>query len=196
MSTPIITINDLAPYYEALPKVKLILVQYVGKNLLLKEERITGRIKQIDDIMEKIGRKNYPIIIKDDIFNYVCDIAGTRVICDYLSEVEEVKNFICKCPDFKVVEVTDFISNPDCNGYRSCHIDVLVNTVNYTDVKCEIQIRTVTQHSWAEKTHPLVYKKNKSDIPGVACNLLRTLSDQLHTADCFAEDIRKLIKGE
>lgn len=195
MSELLITPSDLDPYLEAVPTVQHILEQYVTRNLKLKPERVSGRVKDLEDIHEKINRKKYDIIDKEDIFNKMCDIAGTRVICDYLSEVKEVARFISSSDKFKVETVCDYITTPDCTGYRSYHVDVTVDTDNFAKVKCEIQVRTVTQHSWAEKSHTLVYKKDKFEIPKTACNLLKTLSNHLHTADEYAEGIRDLIKG-
>lgn len=190
----VLTDSDLVRYYEAVDTVRLKLEQYVTHNLRLPKERIAGRVKQPEDITEKIKRKEYCVNNKDDVFRCVCDIAGTRVICDYLSEVEEVVDFVCNCTDFKVINILDFVKEPDCNGYRSWHVDVLLNTTNFYETRCEIQVRTIVQHSWAEKTHPLVYKKSKSEIPKLACEMLRNLSDQLYLADKLAENIKEYLR--
>lgn len=188
--------EDLDPYFDAVRTVQLFLTQYITRDLGLKEERVTGRVKRIDDIYEKIRHKDYDVKTKQEVFNRMNDIAGTRVVCDYLSEVKEVVEFISICDKFNVEEEYDYVNKPDCAGYRSYHCDVNVDTLYFGGVKCEIQIRTTVQHSWAEKSHPLIYKKNKNEIPKIACDLLKTLSNHLYTADEYAETIRSLIKKD
>lgn len=186
--------EDLECYYEAIDQLQLYVKQYATKELGLASDRITSRVKSKDDIYQKIRRKNYNITTKDDIFQCVEDIAGTRIICDYLSEVELVRKFVHSCDKFKILDEHNYIQSPDCTGYRSCHCTLNLETLNYGEVKCELQIRTTAQHSWAEKSHPLVYKKSKEEIPKVACQMLVGLSNQLHACDEMFETLKNFIK--
>lgn len=189
-----ITQEDLNPYFDAVEQLRVYIKQFATKELVLPPERITSRVKTIDDIYEKIERKNYHVETKEDIFKCLDDIAGTRIVCDYLSEVEQIRDYINGCDKFQNPRFEDYISKPNCTGYRSCHCITDIETISYGQVKCEIQIRTTAQHSWAEKSHPLVYKKNKEDIPKIACEMLINLSDQLFLCDQMSESIKNFIE--
>ncbi len=82
------------------------------------------------------------------------DIAGCRAIFLRLSSVYKLA-LIYKAADFdhKFRNEKDYISQPKPDGYRSVHLVYEYagtdNTVEYTGLRVEVQIRTQMQHSWA-----------------------------------------------
>ena len=58
--------------------------------------------------------------------------------------------------------------------------------------RCEIQIRTAYQDSWASKAHVLTYKQ--TDIPRRYLSELLKLSTALHEADKTSDVLRKKIE--
>lgn len=81
--------------------------------------------------MKKIG----------DEYSLLHDI-GVRIICSFVDEIYEIKDWIHSC--FKVVEVRDYLSKPKPSGYRSLHVICEVD-----GCLVEIQVRTIALDFWA-----------------------------------------------
>ena len=138
--------------------------------VLSKEYKITGQRNPIDSvrsriktpvsIAHKLEKRNLPISFSSMTEN-LCDIAGIRVICPYISDIYLAKDILLKQPDIKLISEKDYIQNPKESGYRSLHIVVevpvyLSNTEH--NVKVEIQLRTIAMDFWASLEHELRYK--------------------------------------
>ena len=65
--------------------------------------------------MKKIG----------DEYSLLHDIIGVRIICSFVDEIYEIKDWIHSC--FKVVEVRDNFIYPKLSGYRSLHMIIKVD---------------------------------------------------------------------
>ena len=48
----------------------------------------------------------------------ILDIAGVRVVCNYLNDVNLVADLLLSQDDIRLLKKKDFISNPKSNGYR------------------------------------------------------------------------------
>lgn len=124
------------------------------------------RIKGIRSIFNKTKKYGIPMTleaIKENVF----DIAGIRVICNYIDDIYSMEKMLLKQTDISLIKRKDYIENPKENGYRSLHIVVsipvfLSNRVE--NVPVEIQMRTVAMDYWASLEHKLKYKNNKNDM--------------------------------
>ena len=121
------------------------------------------RLKTPDSIEEKLTRLGKEITIasaKKNIF----DIAGIRVVCNFIDNVYTVADMLTSQSDVKLLTEKDYIKNPKPNGYRSLHL-VIAIPVYFLDgceeVIVEVQIRTVAMDFWASLEHQLRYKQNK-----------------------------------
>ena len=121
------------------------------------------RLKTPDSIEEKLTRLGKEITIasaKKNIF----DIAGIRVVCNFIDDVYTVADMLTSQSDVKLLTEKDYIKNPKPNGYRSLHL-VIAIPVYFLDgceeVIVEVQIRTVAMDFWASLEHQLRYKQNK-----------------------------------
>ena len=154
---------------------------------------ISGRVKSVDSIEEKVYRKG---ILSSQIYERFDDIAGVRVVCEYISDVYYLLDYIKENPLIRVIEIDDKIEKPTQEGYRGIHVivevDVYYNKQLYKDVKVEIQLRTSFQNGWAMKTHELTYKR-KSDLSKEISNQMKILSDSLYEADSKAQKLRNMI---
>ena len=89
------------------------------------------------------------------------DIAGVRVICNYIDDVYRVAEMFERQKDVEIVKRQDYIQTPNYNGYRSLHLDIRVPVYlsDRTEYVCaEIQIRTIAQDFWASLEHKIYYK--------------------------------------
>ena len=96
---------------------------------------------------------------------HILDIAGIRVVCNYLEDIYVIEKMLLQQEDVKLLKRKDYIKNPKENGYRSLHIVVsipvfLSNKVEKLPV--EIQIRTIGMDMWASLEHKIRYKNNAS----------------------------------
>lgn len=115
---------------------------------------VETRLKSEDSIAGKLKRKNRPYE-PEHIENYLNDLAGVRAICFDKRQVYELVDIIRKCEEFQVLKEKDYIKKPKDNGYQSYHMILQIS-----DVKVELQIRTILMDAWSSLETILVYKKD------------------------------------
>ena len=102
------------------------------------------------------------------------DIAGIRVVCNFVEDVYEVAHMLTSQNDIRVNTCKDYIANPKPNGYRSLHLSLMVPVFlldGCIEVPVEVQIRTVAMDFWASLEHQLRYKKDKEIPPRIDIEL-------------------------
>ena len=121
---------------------------------------IESRLKSIKSIMDKIKEKGLEITI-DNIKQNVTDIAGIRVICNYLDDIYRIEDLLLEQNDVRLLRRRDYIKTPKPSGYQSLHLIVEV-PIFLSDgafpIPVEIQIRTIAMDFWASLEHKLKYK--------------------------------------
>ena len=120
------------------------------------------RVKEMTSLVKKLQRKGLTIDAETAKTN-ILDIAGIRVVCNYLEDIYVIEKLLLKQEDVKLLKRKDYIQHPKENGYRSLHIIVsipvfLADRVEVTPV--EIQIRTIGMDMWASLEHKIRYKNN------------------------------------
>ncbi|MEJ9211456.1 GTP pyrophosphokinase family protein [Bacillus smithii] len=152
----------LAPYKQAVDELKVKLKglrsQFELMNIPSPIEFVTGRVKPIASILDKANQKGIPL---DQLETQMQDIAGLRMMCQFVDDIMKVVELLRMRKDFTIVEEKDYISNKKPSGYRSYHviIEYPVQTI-YGEKKilAEIQIRTLAMNFWATIEHSLNYK--------------------------------------
>lgn len=145
-------------------------------------EEVHGRVKSISSILEKIHRKGVEV---DQVEEYVDDIAGIRIICQFVEDIEKVVDIIKHRNDMVVKSENDYITNSKKSGYRSYHVNVdyTVYTLNGPkELQVEIQIRTLAMNFWATIEHSLQYKY-KGNMPVELRNRLSKAADAIRVLD-------------
>jgi len=123
---------------------------------------IDSRLKSPRSIMEKLQRKGWPNTV-EAAEEHLMDIAGVRIICNYIDDIYRMANLLVRQQDIELVEQVDYIKNPKPNGYRSLHLvlRVPVFLATHTElVPVEVQIRTIAMDFWASLEHQLRYKND------------------------------------
>ncbi len=123
------------------------------------------RIKSAKSIFGKLKKRHLPQTI-EAMQNNIYDIAGIRVICNYIDDVYAVANMLSGQSDIEIMEVKDYISHPKESGYRSLHMIYRVPVFLTTGPRItpvEVQFRTIAMDYWASLEHKLRYKGNLSD---------------------------------
>ncbi len=161
---------------------------------------IESRVKTPASIIEKIHRRGYPVtmeILKEKIY----DIAGMRVICNYINDIYQIVTMMKQQKDLKIKLSKDYIRNPKPTGYRSLHI--VFEMAIYVDniqvyVPIEIQFRTIAMDMWASLEHELRYKSKGFIFKDEDKDNLKLYSDQLYQIDLSMQRmyITKIIEEE
>ncbi|TAJ77275.1 MAG: hypothetical protein EPO42_10615 [Gallionellaceae bacterium] len=122
------------------------------------------RLKKIDSALGKIGRKGY-----DNPIAQMTDLVGVRYVV-LLSEQIELVCEIVKSESSWIAEVSkdyqeEIEKNPKIFDYQSQHFEIrpkdnleIEGVLITTDMCCEVQIRTLLQHAYAELVHDSIYK--------------------------------------
>lgn len=160
---------------------------------------ITSRVKEWDSLTQKIDVKSD----KYKSLSEVTDIAGIRIITYYDSDVERAAKIVERefCVDKENSINKREALGPEKFGYCSVHYVVSMNedrlklpeNRGYAGIKCEIQIRTVLQHAWAEIEHDLGYK-SEIDIPKDIRRSFSRLAGLLEVADKEFQEIRDFLE--
>ena len=137
---------------------------------------IQARIKSWPSIKGKLERLNLDILGITDLQ----DLIGLRIVILFKKDLEPVIKLIDSnfCVN-KKYDTADRLKD-DQFGYSSIHLLVKVpeewlkipSMSEFSDFGAEIQLRTGSQHIWAEASHNLQYKIEK-DVPK---SLLRSVS--------------------
>lgn len=152
----------LWPYQQAVSELKVkfrsLRQSFLNKGEHSPIEFVVGRVKTVDSIKEKMTRR---VIAPDVIENDMQDIAGVRIMCQFVDDIYRVVDLIHQRQDMQVIEERDYIQNAKPSGYRSYHM-VIEYSVFLPDgpkkIIAEIQIRTLAMNFWATVEHTLNYK--------------------------------------
>jgi putative GTP pyrophosphokinase len=152
----------LLPYQQAVQELIVKFESIIHENRMLGKyspiELVDGRVKKISSILEKAQKKNINIT---DIEEQIEDIAGIRIICQFVEDIDKVVEIIRNRNDLEIKSVKDYIANKKESGYRSYHLIVYYDVhtaLGEKRVQAEIQIRTLAMNFWATIEHSLQYK--------------------------------------
>lgn len=184
----------IKPLYDSFAQtVKEILSNSISEKRI-KVASIEARAKSI----ESFGNKS---ISQSEIdpsepkylnpLNDITDLAGVRVITFFPNSIEDIDADIIN--QFDVLErinKTDILMKTDKLGYQSIHYIAslkhnrrnLPEYSRYTELKVEIQVRTILQHAWAEIEHDIQYKSEET-IPTTIKRRFIALAGLLEIAD-------------
>ena len=179
----------LDPYYLAVDELTVkfnhIMKEHRNYDRYSPIEQVLGRVKSITSILEKVQKKNISL---DDLE----DIAGIRIICQFVEDIDKVVAIIRNRKDMRIKSEKDYITNMKESGYRSYHIIIYyeVNTINGPkEIKAEIQIRTLAMNFWATIEHSLQYKY-KGNMPEHIKERLSNASEAIIVLDEEMSSVR------
>ncbi len=183
----------LIPYQQAVQEMAVKFESIVNENSRLGKyspiEYVTTRVKKISSILEKAQMKGVAI---DRIEEEIEDIAGVRIICQFVEDIDKVVELIRSRNDMTIKFEKDYISNTKQSGYRSYHMIVYYNVhtaLGEKKIQAEIQIRTLAMNFWATIEHSIQYKY-KGDVPSFIQNRLVHAAEAAHQLDNEMSKIR------
>lgn len=155
------------------------------------------RLKSPESIIIKMQKKGLEISA-DSIRKNLTDIAGVRVICNYLNDINHIINLLLRQDDITLIREHDYITHPKENGYRSLHLIVMVPVFlaeRTESIPVEIQIRTIAMDFWASLEHQLKYKA-RNEISEELRSRLKSCAESITHLDMEMQTIYKEIKSE
>ncbi|GKU27081.1 GTP pyrophosphokinase [Clostridium folliculivorans] len=187
----------LTPYEQAVEelkvKLKSIRKEYRRKNEYSPIEFITGRVKEVSSILEKANKFNIPL---QRLQYEMEDIAGVRIMCQFVDDIQRVVEIIRERKDMQILYEKDYVANVKGSGYRSYHM-IIKYPVNMAEgqkeILAEFQIRTLAMNFWATIEHSLNYKY-KQQIPGEIKQKLKKAADAAFRLDEEMLEIKDEIK--
>lgn len=187
----------LTPYKQAVDELKIKLRGIRTQCDLEKEhspiEFVTGRVKPISSIIDKAMQKH---ISEENLEVELQDIAGLRIMCQFVDDIKYVVILLRQRTDFQIIEERDYITNKKASGYRSYHvvIEYPVQTIHgEKKILAEIQIRTLAMNFWATIEHSLNYKYN-GQFPDALRDRLESLAEAAFHMDEEMSQIKSEIQ--
>ncbi|MGL5389148.1 MAG: GTP pyrophosphokinase [Serratia sp. (in: enterobacteria)] len=188
-----------------------------GEALMFLKVPPTPRVKAVSSALGKVSRKGY-----EDPISQMTDLVGVRFVVLLSSHIEEISSIVESSLEWKASLSKDYLSeidkNPKLFDYQSKHYEIRPNSDFVYDeiminknICCEVQIRTLLQHAYAELVHDSVYKP-VGEVPKAAerqiarsmalmettdelfCNTMAILSNVNKFRNDFLDDLVKLFK--
>jgi putative GTP pyrophosphokinase len=182
--------------YEAFTRKVEHLVTELINNAGFSPHSVSSRVKQRASLHEKLRKEEADYRSLAD----VTDISGVRVTTYFHDDVDRIAELLVA--EFEVDPKHSIDKrhalDPDRFGYLSLHSVVrlsqnrraLPEYVRFKELHCEIQIRSILQHAWAEIEHDLGYK-SKVAVPKTVRRQFSRLAGLLELADQEFERIRR-----
>jgi ppGpp synthetase/RelA/SpoT-type nucleotidyltranferase len=157
--------------------------------------QVKGRIKDFDALYRKLLQKSQ----KDSIefpFDYITDVVGMRIVVPFLEDLNSVEKLIrehFEIADTKYksreLSIREF-------GYDSIHLliklpeEITKKIKNTSNMKIEIQLRTILQDAWAEVEHELIYKTSIDKVEDTIRRKMIAVNATLSLGDTIFQEIR------
>lgn len=184
-------------YADFLKEIKRVVEKILYKNQIPIAFGISGRTKTLDSILEKVSSERF--VIKKTVTE-LNDLIGLRIVLlfpEYKNKVVDILS-----TEFKLLNNPyKPTQSPDKFGYSSIHLilgikDEWTKTPdweNHSNKRIEVQIRTLSEHIWAETSHSLFYKREEN-IPTIINRDLYKLSALLEVVDDKLQNIKHTVE--
>lgn len=159
----------------------------------------SSRAKEIPSAVKKKRLKNYP-----DPTHQMTDLVGCRFVVLLRSDIAIVENALINCDSIWTVRrdrepKAESDKTPDAFRYQSVHYIVrniseitVDGVVVAAETACEVQIRTLLQHAYAELGHDRIYKGDAIVPPSVHRIVARSMALMETTDHLFCEAVEEL----
>lgn len=158
------------------------------------------RVKELDSILNKA------FVIKKREYNDITDKVGIRFVVLLIDHIKEIKQIIDNESEYWTAsedrELEDWrrTNTPDSFGYQSVHYVLYAKKeISYKGVlinkstPCEVQIRTLLQHAYAEMAHDNTYKTDKAIPKEVYRHLAKSMALMETTDEILSEANRCIL---
>lgn len=156
------------------------------------------RVKNIESAVGKVGRKGYT-----DPLQEMTDLVGVRFVVLLSSDMdivcEAIKNEAIWDAKISRDVAEEIAKNIKLFDYQSQHFEVrprqpleLDGETIATDMCCEVQVRTLLQHAYAEMVHDNIYKPSGFVPPMAERHVARSMALMETTDELFCQTMELL----
>ena len=180
-------------YESFAEKIRGIISDSFQDSPICRIHNIEHRAKDVESFRKKSRKEKSEGIPKySNPIGEITDLAGVRVILFFPDDIAKICQFIEE--NFRPEEKRDVgeerFAQSGSFGYASVHYLVKLKDdrlkfpdfAAYRDMVCEIQVRTILQHAWAEMEHDIQYKSTQS-LPVEIRRKFMALAGMLEIAD-------------
>jgi putative GTP pyrophosphokinase len=141
---------------------------------------VSSRVKSVESVRRKLARPDRTYASLWDL----TDLIGLRVTTYFEDAIEDIARVIEADYPVDYDHSTDKLRTRDHGrfGYRSLHYVCRLADGLPAGARCEIQVRTVLQHAWAEVEHDLGYKSHDA-VPAAIRHRFSRVASLLEIAD-------------
>ena len=154
----------------------------ICSGLELKDAWVSKRVKDAESFAKKLGfmrSKGQPYRTLDE----VPDLAGGKIVVDNREQAAMVTRRALQDLPVDLPLTSSRRLAVDQLGYRARHLIVRLHVPSGNAITCELQIRTLLQHAWAQSQRNMDVYKGKLDPPERIKRQLNVLSGLLEMAD-------------
>src|SRR5699024_5256991 len=187
----------LLPYQQAVNELKVKLrgmrKQFQDQTQHSPIEFVTGRVKPADSIKEKMIRRH---VQEDRLEQDMQDIAGLRIMCQFVEDVYKVADLLLQRSDMSILEERDYVTDDKPSASRTYDLVIEYPVQLITGEKrilAEIQVRTLAMNFWATVEHSLNYKY-QGEFPEELSARLQRAAEAAFKLDNEMSEIREEIK--
>jgi putative GTP pyrophosphokinase len=168
-------------------------------NLFLRIPTDKCRLKEESSAIGKIARKGY-----NNPINQMKDLVGVRFVVLLTEELKILEDIVLNSPYWNAEKDNDFQErieqHPEIFDYQSIHYiltakdcDAVRSRGIPNGLPCEVQLRTLLQHAYAELTHDNIYKPTTTKVSSQARRLMaRSMALMESTDDLFCRTLKHL----
>jgi putative GTP pyrophosphokinase len=162
---------------------------------------VVPRVKGIESALHKVGRKGYA-----DPVAQMTDLVGARFVFLLSDHVQELSSIVLAHSGWKAQvskDIADEIRrNPKLFDYQSQHFEVrplqefeFEGVKISVDVCCEVQVRTLLQHAYAELVHDSIYKPSGAVPPMAERQVAKSMALMETTDELFCKTMALLAEA-
>jgi ppGpp synthetase/RelA/SpoT-type nucleotidyltranferase len=159
---------------------------------------VVPRVKETSSALGKVAKKGY-----DDPINQMTDLVGTRFVVLLSEDITTICETIESIEAFDSVVSKNYLDEIDLNpkifDYQSKHYeirpsnDVEIDGIHIpTSICCEVQVRTLLQHAYAELVHDSIYKPVGIVPKSAERHIARSMALMETTDDLFCSTMKLL----
>ncbi len=179
-------------YQDYLGEVERLIQRLIDQESIQLAFPISGRLKKLDSIIEKHESGRFKI---KKTTTELEDLVGLRIVVLFPENKDIIINTLKR--ELKCIKERNFDSEVDKFAYSSTHLVLKIPEGwkgvppwnEHTEKRIEVQIRTLSEHIWAETSHTLFYK-GEENIPKAIKRDLHRLSALLEIADDKLQNVK------
>ena len=80
-----------------------------------------SRIKSPESMTAKLRKRGFPVNAEAALTK-VNDALGIQIVCSFFRDIYRAASWLRNHPDFRVIQIKDYIAHPKSSGYRSYHV--------------------------------------------------------------------------